>query len=217
MDFDQERQLMVDEQLRLRGITDPLVLESMGLVPRHLFVPEHLLHSAYRDGPLPIGEDQTISQPYIVALMVQCLQLKPGSRVLEIGTGSAYGAAVLAQMGMEVYTIERLPNLADLASAQLKELSFESVHVRIGDGSLGWPEKAPFDGIIVTAASPEIPEALCAQLSPGALMVIPIGDVVNQSLLKVSKSDTEELKIETVADVRFVPLIGEQGWRIQED
>jgi protein-L-isoaspartate(D-aspartate) O-methyltransferase len=195
---------MVDEQIRARGIASPRVLDAMRKVPRHRFVPDHLAGYAYEDGPLPIGSGQTISQPYIVAYMTEALELQPSHRVLEIGTGSGYQAAVLAEIVKEVYTIEIVSELARQAAQTLKTLGYSNVTVRDGDGYLGWPERAPFDRIIVTAAPDHVPKPLVEQLAVGGRLVIPVGEYHQQMTIitKTQKGVTEERTI----DVRFVPL-----------
>jgi len=203
---------MVKTQLMPRGITDPATLESMSKVPRHLFVPEKLQDYAYDDGPLKIGYDQTISQPYIVAIMTQAAEVGPSSTVLEIGTGSGYAAAVLSKMAKEVYTVERIPELATQAEKCLYELGYDNVHVKIANGTLGWPEKGPFDAIIVTAGGPEIPESLLQQLNPNGRLIIPIGDLFGQDLVKIRKPLKGKYTTQSLGPVRFVPLIGEEGW-----
>ena len=200
------RTAMVD-LIAARGVRDSATLEAMRLVPRHEFVPVENRPLAYRDHPLPIGYDQTISQPYIVALMTEALELRPGMRVLEVGTGSGYQAAVLAAMGMEVFTIELLEPLATSARARLARLGFDRVTVRHGDGYLGWKEAAPFDAVIVTAAPEEIPPALTAQLRPGGRLVIPVGPAgAVQSLLLVTKAEDGTLATTALLPVRFVPM-----------
>jgi len=198
---------MVREQIEARGVTDENVLAAMRKVPRHEFVPERWVDSAYDDGPLPIGYDQTISQPYIVALMTELLQLTPQSKVLEIGTGSGYQAAVLDEIAREVYSIEIIEPLATAAAERLKRLGYGKVQVKLGDGYLGWPEHAPFDAIIVTAGAEQVPPPLIEQLKPGGRMVIPIGEVAGrQSLVLVEKSTTGKVTQQHVAPVAFVPL-----------
>ena len=207
-EIDTTRRLkMVETQIRMRGIEDALVLEAMRKVPRHLFVPESLRDSAYEDGPLPIGEEQTISQPYIVALMTALAAPRPGERVLEVGTGSGYQAAILAEIGVEVYTIEIVPPLAERAAALLRDLGYGSVHTRIGDGYRGWPEASPFDAILVTAAPERIPEPLKEQLRVGGRLVIPVG-AATQELLRITRTESG-FQEERVAPVRFVPMTGE--------
>jgi len=206
-DFKKERQYMVDVDLRGRDITDPRVLAAMSKVPRHEFVPSNFQKLAYGDYPLPIGKDQTISQPYIVALMTQNAQLEPGDRVLEIGTGSGYQAAVLGELAKEVYSIEIIESLARDAEARLKRLNYDNIHVRHGDGFRGWPEAAPFDAILLTAASPEIPQPLIDQLKIGGRMVLPLEGRMFQSLVRITK-EKDGLKREEITGVRFVPMTG---------
>jgi protein-L-isoaspartate(D-aspartate) O-methyltransferase len=204
------RKRMVREQLSSpgRGITNSRVLAAMDKVPRHEFVPERLRSLAYDDGPLPIGHGQTISQPYIVAFMTERLEPKPGDRVLEIGTGSGYQAAVLAELVAEVYTIEIIEPLAKRAEADLKRLSYTNVHVRAGDGYKGWPEAAPFDAIIVTCAPEKVPQPLIDQLKDGGRMIIPVGELDNQELVLLTKKGNQ-LEKRAVLPVRFVPMTGE--------
>ena len=209
-DFDRQRQQMVIRQLRARDIVDAGVLTAMETVPRHRFVPPELWDLAYRDTPLPIGHGQTISQPYIVALMSHLLAVEPGWRVLEIGTGSGYQAAVLAEMGVLVFTIEIVPELGRQAIETLQSLGFKNVHVKIGDGYQGWPEHAPFDAIIVTCAPGSVPEPLKTQLAEGGRMVIPVGEAGDQQLLLLTKHGGE-IKQEKIVDVRFVPMVDERG------
>ncbi len=211
--FDQEsvhkqRRLdMVDEQIAFRDITSPEVLRAMRTVPRHRFVPEYLADLAYGDTPLPIGMGQTISQPYIVAFMTELLAPEKGQKVLEIGTGSGYQAAVLAELGAEVYTVEILEPLSLFARSVINGLGYSNVHFKTGDGFAGWEEHAPYDGIIVTAAPEEIPEPLKAQLREGGRMVIPVGDGMQELLLLTKTKDGFDE--ERVAPVRFVPMTGE--------
>jgi protein-L-isoaspartate(D-aspartate) O-methyltransferase len=207
------RELMVETQLRARGVRDGAVLEAMRVVPREAFLSERQAPYAYEDGPLPIGEGQTISQPYIVAVMSAAVAPRPADRVLEIGTGSGYSAAVLATIVREVYTIERLPALAESASRRLAALGYRNVHVRCGDGTLGWPEHAPYDAIIVTAGGPRIPPALLDQLGAGGRLVMPVGDELrHQELVRVRRQPDGTLTQEALEPVAFVPLIGAQGW-----
>jgi protein-L-isoaspartate(D-aspartate) O-methyltransferase len=206
--FAAQREDMVRDQIEERGVADPAVLAALRRVPRHEFVPEPLRALAYADHPLPIGDDQTISQPFIVAVMTEQLQLKPGQRVLEIGTGSGYQAAVLAELGAEVYTIEIIEWLADRARATLVRLGYgQKITVRAGDGYAGWPEAAPFDGIIVTAAPPRVPQPLLDQLKPGGRLVVPEGTGA-QDLVVYVKSAAGRVRREVVLPVRFVPMIG---------
>ncbi|NUQ64813.1 MAG: protein-L-isoaspartate(D-aspartate) O-methyltransferase [Pirellulales bacterium] len=199
---------MVDEQLRGRDITDAKVLEVMGRVPRHRFVAESQQDSAYEDYPLPIGHGQTISQPYIVALMTQLAVPKPESRALDIGTGSGYQAAVLAELCKEVYSIEIVEPLAVEARGRLERLGYKNVTVRTGDGYRGWPEKAPFDVVLVAAAPEQVPEPLIEQLAPGGRLVIPVGGFF-QELLVIEKKEDGSIERKSVAPVRFVPMTGE--------
>jgi len=210
--YDEPRRRMVEEQLRARDIEDPRVLAAMGRVPRHLFVPAALRFRAYADHPLPIGNGQTISQPYIVALMTQLAEVEPDDVVLEIGTGSGYQAAVLSEIVREVATIEIVPELADTARTRLAELGYKDVTVRTGDGYLGWKEKAPFDAILVTAAAPEVPAPLVEQLAPGAILVIPVGPQSQvQSLLRIQKgADGTTVTTREILPVVFVPLVRER-------
>jgi protein-L-isoaspartate(D-aspartate) O-methyltransferase len=210
-DYDQARRRMVEEQLRARDIEDPRVLEAMARVPRHLFVPAALRFRAYADHPLPIGNGQTISQPYIVALMTQLAEVEPDDVVLEVGTGSGYQAAVLSDIVREVYTIEIVPDLADTAKARLSDLGYRDVTVRTGDGYVGWKEKGPFDAILVTAAAPEVPPPLVEQLAPGAILVIPVGPQTQvQSLLRIQKTEDGRTVTREVLPVVFVPLVRER-------
>lgn len=206
-----ERERMVAHQIKLRGVRDSRVLEAMRAIPRHRFVDPEYQEYAYEDGPLPIGSGQTISQPYIVALMTELLKLTGSEKVLEVGTGSGYQAAVLGQLAHEVHTIERHAGLARFAARLLRDLKLENVQVHVGDGSLGLPEYAPFDRIIVTAAAPRVPQALKDQLADGGRMVIPVGRRGEQWLeCWIRQGDT--LDFDAVLPVAFVPLIGEQGW-----
>jgi protein-L-isoaspartate(D-aspartate) O-methyltransferase len=211
MNFEAQRKRMVDAQLIPRGIRDPLVLEAMGKVAREEFVPKNLRERAYSDNALPIAENQTISQPYIVALMTQALELKGGEKVLEIGTGSGYQAAILAEIAGEVYTVERISALNDRAKEILSKLGYRNIHYKVVNGTLGWPERSPYDAIIVTAGAPKIPEPLMEQLAEGGRMVIPVGDSLDQDLLKIRKVGGEPLT-EDLGAVRFVRLVGEYGW-----
>ncbi|NDV63463.1 protein-L-isoaspartate(D-aspartate) O-methyltransferase [Puniceicoccales bacterium CK1056] len=200
------RDQMIEQQLRPRGIEDEAVLEAMARVPRQLFVPVELRAMAYADGPLPIGEDQTISQPYIVAVMSEALQLKPGQRVLEIGTGCGYQTAVLAEMGLKVYTIEVLPGLADEAKSRLRSIGYGDVEFRTGNGRHGWLEEAPFDGIIVTAAPVAVPNVFLDQLAPEGRLVIPVGRWSQE--LRVYRKDRDGcIERQSLFPVRFVPLV----------
>lgn len=210
--YDQIRQRMVDTQLLTRDIFDPLVIEAMRKIPRHAFVDPEYHDMAYTDGPLPIGNGQTISQPYIVALMTQLLELKGDEMVLEIGTGSGYQAAILAAIARQVHTVERHHELAERAMQVFEELSISNIEVHIGDGTLGLPEFAPYKGIIVTASAPKVPSALLEQLADKGHLVIPVGGRWGQYLERWYKKG-KEYTSEGIAPVAFVPLIGEQGWK----
>lgn len=202
---------MVQYQIVSRGIHDERVLKVMSEVPRHIFVPELYRHAAYEDCPLPIGEGQTISQPYMVAIMTQCLELKGKEKVLEIGTGSGYQAAILGRLANHVHTIERHPALASRAKTILKHMGYDNIDVISGDGSLGMPDKAPFHGIIVTACAPRVPKCLLEQLEIGGRLVIPIGNPYNQILHQIVKTE-KEMKSRDILECAFVPLIGKEGW-----
>jgi protein-L-isoaspartate(D-aspartate) O-methyltransferase len=216
-DLRSARERMVHNQIAARGIHDPVLLEAMRTVPREAFLPPELAEFAYEDHPLPIAAGQTISQPYIVALMAAALELRGGERVLEIGTGSGYAAAILGRSAREVYTIERHGELAEAATARLEELGFHNVHVLHGDGTLGWPAHAPYDAIIVAAGGPKIPEPLLAQLAVGGRLVIPIGEEKTlQTLVRVTREADGSRRREDLGDVRFVPLIGTEGWGEEE-
>ena len=210
-DWKVERERMVKEQIIRRGIVDERVIEAMKKVPRHLFVDKTYYHQAYKDYPLPIGNDQTISQPYMVASMTALLELKPDDKVLEIGTGSGYQAAILALMCHKVYTIERISDLRQRASSILNQLGFRNISSMVGDGSLGWAEYAPYNGILVTAGAPEIPNALIAQLADNGRLVIPVGDEFSQVLNLVEKHKGRITRKEFFG-CAFVPLIGKEGW-----
>ena len=203
---------MVENQIISRGIVDTRVLAAMRAVPRHAFIPEKFLDEAYEDHPLPVGDGQTISQPYIVALMTSHLELTGSEKVLEIGTGSGYQAAILARLAKEVHSIERIPELASKAEATLKRLGFDNVAVHAGDGSLGWPEAAPYDRIIVTAAAPSVPAELTDQLTTGGRLIIPVGERWHQVLEEWRKTPAGLVKKE-VLPVVFVPLLGQKGWQ----
>ncbi|HUJ95102.1 MAG TPA: protein-L-isoaspartate(D-aspartate) O-methyltransferase [Terriglobales bacterium] len=209
--FAADRQNMVDLQLRARGISDQRVLQAMAKVPRHEFVPENFRSQAYEDHPLPIGEGQTVSQPYIVALMLEVLALSPSDKVLEVGTGSGYVAALLGQLAAEVYSVERFPELAQEAADRLLRLGCTNVKVLVGDGSAGLPSHAPFDAILVSAAAPQIPPALIAQLRSGGRMVIPVGPP-NVQELQLVRNQEGEVTIQRLEGCCFVPLIGSHGY-----
>jgi protein-L-isoaspartate(D-aspartate) O-methyltransferase len=211
------RNEMVDRDIAGRGVGDQLVLRAMREVPRELFLPQGLREFAYDDSPLPIGAEQTISQPYIVAFMAEALMLMGGESVLEIGAGSGYAAALLSEIAGKVYTVERVGKLAGQAADKLAELGYDNVHVLHGDGTKGWPEHAPYDAIIVAAGGPQVPESLKEQLKIGGRLVIPVGvDQRVQELVRVVRVSSNEYHRENIADVRFVPLIGEEGWRKED-
>jgi protein-L-isoaspartate(D-aspartate) O-methyltransferase len=213
-DFENSRRAMVRHQLEARGISDPLVLMAMSTVRREAFISAGEVDFAYSDQPLPIGCGQTISQPYIVALMTEAAQLSGGERVLEIGTGSGYASAVLAEIAGEVFTVERLTALAERATAALAAQGNDNVHVKCDDGTLGWPEHGPYDAIIVTAAGPAVPDALKVQLKVGGRLIMPVGSrITGQDLVRVTRTSEQKYSQEDLERVRFVPLIGQQGWR----
>ena len=209
--YSKARERMVRQQIAARGIRAERVLDAMRSVPRHLFVPLESRHSAYMDGPLSIGQGQTISQPYIVALMTEALELRGHERVLEIGTGSGYQAAILSQLASHVYTIERIPELASRAQDLFRQLGYDNISMHVGDGTLGWLEHAPYKAIIVTAAAPEIPRPLTDQLAECGRLVAPIGGSWSQSLVRVRKQ-RGHLQRQELTSVAFVPLIGQHGW-----
>lgn len=210
---EQRRAEMVDRDIAGRGVHDGRVLAAMRAVPRDLFVPAALRDQAWEDHPLPIGADQTISQPYIVALMAEALQLRGPERVLEIGTGSGYAAAVLARLCAQVETVERIAELADRATRQLADLGVANVHVHCADGTLGWPDAAPYDAILVTAGGPVIPPELQSQLAPGGRLVMPVGASRGwQDLVRVTRTGPDDFRTESLCEVAFVPLLGAQGW-----
>jgi protein-L-isoaspartate(D-aspartate) O-methyltransferase len=206
-EYKTEREAMVIEQIASQGIKDEKVLEAMKKVPRHCFVPEELRHLAYADSPLPIGDGQTISQPYIVAFMTEAAQVNPESRVLEIGTGCGYQSAVLGEICKDVFTIEIVKPLAEKASKLLKELGYSNIHVRQGDGWEGWPEKAPFDIILITAAPEHLPQPILSQLKIGGRIIVPVGSLIDQKLIRYTKTE-KGLKEEVLIPVRFVPMTG---------
>ena len=212
MKFRRQREEMVQRQIEARGITDPKVLAAMRKVPRHMFVSEALMDQAYGDFPLPIGLQQTISQPYIVAEMTQALQLNADDRVLEIGTGSGYQAAILAEIAYRVYTIERIHALLVKARQIFDRLHYHNIVTRYSDGTCGWAEESPFDAIVVTAGAPEIPQTLVSQLAPGGRMVIPVGDQFTQDLVKLYR-DEDGIHQVSLGGCRFVKLVGEHGWK----
>ncbi|HYV87560.1 MAG TPA: protein-L-isoaspartate(D-aspartate) O-methyltransferase [Candidatus Polarisedimenticolia bacterium] len=200
-----------------RGVTDPHVLEAMRTVPREAFVPEPLAAFAYEDAPLPIEAGQTISQPFIVALMIEAAAIQPGDCVLEIGAGSGYSAAVMSRIADRVHAIDRHQELADLASERLARLGYDNVVIQTGDGTKGWPEKAPFDVIVVTAGGPSVPRPLCEQLAIGGRLIIPVGDADQQNLLRITRTGPDDFEETDLGGVRFVPLIGAHGWNGDAD
>ena len=210
--FKIERNQMVEYQLRGRGIKDPQVLEAFRKVPRHEFTPRNLREKAYRDAPLPIGQNQTISQPYMVAVMTELAAVEPGDRVLEIGTGSGYQAAIFAELGAEVYSIERFAELAQQAEETLRQLQYTTVYTRVSNGTLGWEEEAPFDVIIVTAGAPQIPKSLLEQLDEEGRLVIPLDEGASQVLYLIRRTE-EGFEKQRGERCTFVPLIGEYGWK----
>jgi|UniRef100_A0A7C3WQG6 protein-L-isoaspartate(D-aspartate) O-methyltransferase len=213
--FTAAREWMVESQIRRRGIRDPRVLRAMRTVPRHRFLPRDLWDQAYNDYPLPIGEGQTISQPYIVALMTEALELVGTEKVLEVGAGSGYQAAILAELAKEVYTVERLPSLARHAEKVLKDLGYKNVRVIVADGTKGWPPASPYDAIIVTAGAPQVPPPLLEQLALGGRLVIPVGDRYSQFLTRIRRTPQGDLKKEYLGSCRFVKLLGEYGWKAE--
>ena len=210
-DFSKVRLKMVEEQLVARGIHDPKVIAAMRKVPRHFFVEEALQNQAYNDRPLPIGEKQTISQPYMVALMTEALQLKGMEKVLEIGAGSGYQTAILAEIALKVFSMERIRSLTIQARKLLYDLGYLNVEIKFSDGTLGWEEESPFEAIIVTAGSPSVPQPLVDQLAVGGRLVIPVGDQSDQDLIRVTKTE-EGIQRENLGGCRFVRLIGKHGW-----
>lgn len=217
MDFSIARRRMVEQQIMARGVDDQRVLDAMSQVPRHLFVEPGLQSHAYSDASLPIGEKQTISQPYMVAAMSAALELKGHERILEIGTGSGYQCAILAMLVKRVYSIERIPLLAGRARKVLDQLSLSNVNIKIGDGTIGWRDQAPFDGILVAAGAPDIPNEYLQQLDVGGKLVLPVGDRFQQILMRVTRQNNDTFKREQLMGCRFVPLIGEHGWLSAED
>jgi len=212
MEFESLRQWMVETQIISRGVKNKEVIRAMLKVPRHRFVPEEFIEKAYDDMALPIGEGQTISQPYMVAIMTELLEPEYKNKVLEIGTGSGYQAAVLAEIVKEVYTVERLASLSERAKQRVRELGYENIFFKVGDGTLGWPEESPFDRIIITAGAPEIPDTLISQLAEGGIIVAPVGSRYSQVLIKGVKKKGSLVTISSVPCV-FVPLVGEKGWK----
>jgi len=212
MNFEIARRRMIEGQIIARGIRDRRVIEAMMQIPRHLFVEEAMASQAYSDNPLPIGERQTISQPYMVALMTELLELRGKEKVLEIGTGSGYQAAVLATLADRVYTMERLRPLALRARKVLDSLGFLNVNIKIDDGTCGWEEESPFDAIMVTAGAPEVPRKLIDQLACGGRLVLPVGDQFSQTLVRILKQEDGRVTMEQSIGCRFVKLIGKHGW-----
>jgi protein-L-isoaspartate(D-aspartate) O-methyltransferase len=211
MEYEKLRALMVSNQLIPRGINDRGVLDAMGRVPRHLFVPEELQHKAYDDMALQIGEGQTISQPYMVAIMTQLLELGGTEKVLEVGTGSGYQSAILAELSKDVCTIERFESLSDQARERITSLGYGNVHFMVGDGTMGWPSEAPFDRILITAGAPRIPDALKEQLSDGGIILAPVGSIYSQELVKSRKKEGK-FHDQFYTPCVFVPLVGKYGW-----
>ena len=211
-DFSIARRRMVEEQIIARGITDRHVIEAMLKVPRHKFVEQAFESQAYQDTPLPIGEKQTISQPYMVAFMSEALRLRGDEKVLEVGTGSGYQAAVLALLADRVFSLERIPELARRARKTLDACGYTKVNIKLADGTHGWSEMAPFDAIIITAGAPEIPQYYFEQLAIGGRLVIPVGDKLSQILVRVTRTSTHNYKEERLLGCRFVPLVGNHGW-----
>jgi protein-L-isoaspartate(D-aspartate) O-methyltransferase len=213
MNFTKQRLAMVRDHISARGIKDKALLTALSTVAREKFVPNHLVAMAYEDSPQPIGAGQTISQPYIVALMIQALQLKTGDRVLEVGTGSGYAAAILAEMGADVYTIERILKLSKRATNNLHDAGYDQVHVRQSDGTLGWTEESPFDAILVSAGGPSVPMSLRKQLKIGGRLVMPVGPKrTSQRLIQLTRRTETDYDERDITGVRFVPLIGFEGW-----
>jgi protein-L-isoaspartate(D-aspartate) O-methyltransferase len=212
MDASSARKEMIDRQIRARGVSEPRVLAALGTVPREVFVAPELAELAYDDRPLPIEAGQTISQPYVVALMAESLELGPGERALEIGAGSGYAAAVLGRIAKEVYAVERHAQLAELARQRMQLLGYTNVSIKQGDGTLGWPEHAPYDAIAVAASGPDVPAALLEQLAMNGRLVMPIGDGFGQELVRITRVGANEYRHDDLGAVQFVPLIGEQGW-----
>ena len=208
----QARERMIERQIARRGIRDPYLLEAMRRVPREEFLPPDMHEYAYKDSPLPIGAGQTISQPYIVALMIAAAGIRPGDCVLEIGAGSGYAAAVMAQVAHQVYAIERHAELAELARQRFARLGYANIEIRIGDGSGGWPDAAPFDAILAAAGAPEVPDVLRRQLVIGGRLVMPVGSRHSQRLVKTTRQGADQFSREDLGGVMFVPLVGEHGW-----
>ena len=217
-DAQELRKQFVSEQIEARGVRDSLVLKAMRRVPRELFVPKELREVAYEDIPLPIGQGQTISQPYIVGFMIEALALRGGEKVLEIGAGSGYAAAVVAEIAREVFAIERIGQLAESAATNLEKARCENVHVRHADGTEGWVEEAPFDAILVSAGAPDVPRSLMRQLTIGGHMIVPVGNGPRaQELIRITRVAEDDFEQEDIADVRFVRLIGKEGWESEDN
>ena len=212
VNWEEERLKMVDNQIIKRGIKDERVLEAMRKIPRHLFVPIDQRNNAYEDCPLSIGEGQTISQPYMVACMTEALRLQGNEKVLELGTGSGYQTAILAELAESVYTIERIIVLSERARRALKDLNYQNIHFKVGDGTYGWPEEKPFDRIIVTAGAPDISQVLIDQLKENGILVVPVGSRYSQTLYRVIKRK-DKVEKENITLCVFVPLIGDHGWK----
>jgi protein-L-isoaspartate(D-aspartate) O-methyltransferase len=212
MAFEKARERMVTAQLIRRGVRDTRVLDAMASVPRETFVSAGTEEFAYEDVPLPIGEGQTISQPYIVPAMAEAAQLVPGDRVLEVGAGSGYAAAILCRLVARVFTIERHASLTEAARERYYALGYHNITLKTGDGSIGWPEEAPFDAILVAAGVPDVPEALKQQLKIGGRLIVPVGEAEEQRLLRIRRTGEEKFQEDDLGGVRFVPLIGAQGW-----
>ncbi|WP_343520919.1 protein-L-isoaspartate(D-aspartate) O-methyltransferase [Sphingomonas sp.] len=208
-----QREAMVEQQIAARGISDPALLDAMCAVPREAFVPAAMREFAYEDTPLPIKAGQTISQPYIVALMIEAARIGPGDCVLEIGLGSGYAAAVMSRIADQVYAIDRHAELSALARGRMARLGYGNVMIRTADGTAGWPEEAPFDAILVAAGGPELPAPLCRQLALGGRLVMPVGDADEQRLMRVTRAAEDVFEREDLGGVRFVPLVGAHGWR----
>ena len=215
VDYAVARRRMVEEQLHRRGIQDARVLRIMAAVPRHLFVDPTFVGRAYSDHALPIGQEQTISQPYMVALMTQALELEGGEKVLEVGTGSGYQTAMLAELAERIFTIERIPEIGIAARERLTAMGYSNIIYRIGDGTVGWREMAPFDRIIVTAGAPRVPSFLEEQLAVGGWGIVPVGDASNQNLVRLTRTETGARE-EILCSCTFVPLIGKEGWAVED-
>ncbi|MGH2638758.1 MAG: protein-L-isoaspartate(D-aspartate) O-methyltransferase [Rhabdochlamydiaceae bacterium] len=212
--FKEQRRKMVAEQIAARGVQDPRVLEVMEKVPREMFVDPFAVPFAYKDTPLPIKEEQTISQPFIVAWMVEQAQLNPQDKVLEVGTGSGYSTAILSQLTSHVYSIERFPTLAQLAEERLQQLGYTNISILVGDGTVGWNDFSPYDAIIVTAGGPQVPPSLLKQLKIGGRLIIPVGpNLDDQQLVHVVREDKDNYRYKNIGAVRFVPLLGQEGWK----